>query len=683
MKQIKLRHMAGLMALAWALALPTATPCALADSGAYPRIAVEYKAKDTGSDWSANDCAPIALSDDGSTCSGGATATADGVTITAGGDYLVSGALSDGCITIEAGEQDDVRLILSGASISAQDGPAINCQSADKLIITLAEGTENSLSDGQTYSVQEDEEPNAALYSRADLSINGSGALTVTGNYLHGILSKDDLKITGGSITVSAAGDALRGRDGVAICGGTLDLSAQDDGIQSNYEGDATRGWVVIEGGEIAISAAGDGIAAESVAQISGGTVAITSGEGAANLAAAGQSYDPFMPPSAPGESGSTEPELGSDMRMLAEEEFAGGKGGFSADMPAPPEGEAPADLPEGGSIPARGTGKQGGKGMDGGFGGRGGMTPGQTATVADGESAKGIKSEGALYIDGGTLVLDCADDALHAADTLEVTGGDIAIASGDDALHSDDALTISDGSIAISTCYEGLEGAQIAISGGQISVVSTDDGVNAAGGVDSSGMSGAWGRDQFTSGSQELRISGGTLYVNASGDGIDSNGSVYMSGGTVLVSGPNSSGNGMLDYGGVWEQTGGVLVAAGAMGMAQSVSSSSSQAAILVAYGSAQAAGARLTLTAAAGGVVASFAPAKQYECAVISAPGIAVGGEYLLWTGGEAQDGAQGDAMSGGEQLCGIQVSDLLTSVGSDGSAYSGGMMRGGRGR
>lgn len=643
MKQIRLRRMAGLMALAWALALP-AVPCARAEADAYPRIAVEYKAKDTGSDWSADECAPIAL--------------------------------SDGCITIETGEQDDVRLILSGASISAQDGPAINCQSADKLIITLAEGTENSLSDGHTYSVQEDEEPNAALYSRADLSINGSGALTVTGNYLHGILSKDDLRITGGSITVSAAGDALRGRDGVAICGGTLDLSAQDDGIQSNYEGDASRGWVVIEGGEIAISAAGDGIAAESVAQISGGTVTITSGEGAALPTADGQLYGPSMQPSAPGEPGIAAPEPGDDIRMLSMDESAG-------DLPALPEGEAPADLPEG-SLPARGTGKQGGKGMDG-FGGRGGMMPGQTTTVADGESAKGIKSEGALYIDGGTLVLDCADDALHAADTLEVTGGDIAIASGDDALHSDDALTISDGSIAISTCYEGLEGAQIAISGGLISVVSTDDGVNAAGGVDSSGMSGAWGRDQFAAGSQEMRISGGTLYVNASGDGIDSNGGVYMSGGTVLVSGPTNSGNGALDYGGVWEQTGGVLVAAGAMGMAQSVSSSSSQAAILVAYGSAQAAGARLTLTDAAGGVVASFAPVKQYECAVISAPGIAVGGEYLLWTGGEARDGAQGDALSGGEQLCGIQVSDIITCVGSDGSAYSysGGMMRGGRGR
>ncbi|MGN0742883.1 MAG: carbohydrate-binding domain-containing protein [Candidatus Fimadaptatus sp.] len=678
MKQIKPRRMAGLMVLAWALALPAAAPYALATADAYPRIAVEYKAKDTGSDWSADECAPIALSDGGSTCSGGATATADGVTITAGGDYLVSGVLSDGCITIEAGEQDDVRLILSGASISAQDGPAINCQSADKLIITLAEGTENSLSDGQTYSAQEDEEPNAALYSRADLSINGSGALTVTGNYLHGILSKDDLKITGGSITVSAAGDALRGRDGVAICGGTLDLSAQDDGIQSSYEGDASRGWVVIEGGDIAISAAGDGIAAESVAQISGGTVTITSGEGAA--AAAVSQTDAITQPYM---AGKERPDTPSDMSEAPADMPAPPDGEAPADMPALPEGEAPADLPEG-SLPARGTGRQGDKGMDG-FGGRGGMMPGQTATVADGESAKGIKSSGALYIDGGTLVLDCADDALHAADTLEVTGGDIAIASGDDALHSDDALTISDGSIAISTCYEGLEGAQIAISGGLISVVSTDDGVNAAGGVDSSGMSGAWGRDQFAAGSQELRISGGTLYVNASGDGIDSNGSVYMSGGTVLISGPTNSGNGALDYGGTWEQTGGVLVAAGAMGMAQSVSSSSSQAAIMVAYGSAQAAGARLTLTDAAGGVVASFAPAKQYECAVISAPGIAVGSEYLLWTGGEAQDGAQGDALSGGEQLCGIQVSDILTSVGSDGSAYSysGGMMRGGRGK
>lgn len=624
MKQIRLRRMAGLMALAWALALP-AVPCARAEADAYPRIAVEYKAKDTGSDWSADECAPIALSDGGSTCSGGATATADGVTITAGGDYLVSGVLSDGCITIEAGEQDDVRLILSGASISAQDGPAINCQSADKLIITLAEGTENSLSDGHTYSVQEDEEPNAALYSRADLSINGSGALTVTGNYLHGILSKDDLRITGGSITVSAAGDALRGRDGVAICGGTLDLSAQDDGIQSNYEGDASRGWVVIEGGEIAISAAGDGIAAESVAQISGGTVTITSGEGAALPTADGQLYGPSMQPSAPGEPGIAAPEPGDDIRMLSMDESAG-------DLPALPEGEAPADLPEG-SLPARGTGKQGGKGMDG-FGGRGGMMPGQTTTVADGESAKGIKSEGALYIDGGTLVLDCADDALHAADTLEVTGGDIAIASGDDALHSDDALTISDGSIAISTCYEGLEGAQIAISGGLISVVSTDDGVNAAGGVDSSGMSGAWGRDQFAAGSQELRISGGTLYVNASGDGIDSNGSLEITGGYTVVCGPAQGDTSTLDYDTSAVIAGGTFIGTGASSMAQSFSDSG-QGVVAVRTGTNEA-GTVITLADSDGNTVISHSPELAFQVIILSSPEIVSGESYTLTVGG-----------------------------------------------
>ena len=679
--KIDRRFWAKVCAATWALSLLTAGGVGLTESASadettqtveYQTIEVEYKNKDLNAEWDEADCYSIVLNGDAVQCPDGVTYVDGRITITQPGDYLISGTLNDGCIYIEAGDADDVRLILNGASLSASDGQAIWCESADKLIVTLAEGTQNALSDGATYSEQTDDEPNAALYARSDLSINGAGALNVTGNYLHGILSKDDLKIVDGAITVNAAGDALRGRDGVAICGGTLDLTAGDDGIQSNYESDPERGWVVIEGGDITIDAQGDGIVAESIVQIEGGTLNITTGGGAATT----------------GELATTDAAPDSaDAGRMARMTAPAGDAGAGADAELPPDmpGDMPGgEPPEGLELPddfdpstagdrfGGGRGGMGDANMGGGMNGRRGGDMGgfESAQSYDGESAKAVKSTGAVWVSGGTLTLDSADDALHSNGDVLVSGGTIAISTGDDALHADATLDISGGDIAISQSYEGLEGVTINISGGDISIVASDDGINAAGGNDESGMAGMWGRDQFAAGEQELNITGGAIAIDAGGDGIDSNGDIYMSSGSVYVTGPANLGNGALDYNGVFEISGGVLVAAGPSGMAQSVSDSSSQAAVYVQYSSSQPAGTRLTLTDAQGNVVATYAPGRQYDSVVISAPGIEVGGTYRLYTGGELA----GDALTGGEQLCGLSVSGTLTSISSDGSEYAG---------
>lgn len=686
-------NVARLTALVWGLSMLASGGMALGEdeaqltaSSSYPVISVEYKAKDTSYDYDESECYVISMSGQSAQCTGGAQAVEGGVSITSAGDYIVTGEL-EGCITIAAGANDDVRLILAGASVSAQDGPAINCQSADKLVITLAQGTHNSLSDGTTYSEQVDEEPNAALYSRADLSINGEGELSVTGNYKAGILSKDDLKITGGTLTVMAAGDALRGRDGVAITGGTLSLSAGDDGIQSNYEGDVSKGWVVIEDGDIVINATGDGISAESVAQLTGGSVTIVSGGGAAAVSSAEDMPEPpdgFAPQDgdmpempdgfAPQDEDMPEPpdgETASTGAASAGDDYAADASGEAGSAASAKSGDGEPASTVDSSTGATGTAstyeRAGRHGMR--PGGRGERDNTASDSTSDAVSAKGIKSGGALYISGGTLVLDCADDALHAADTISVSGGTLALSSGDDALHSDAALYISGGDIGISSSYEGLEAVDIYISGGDTALVARDDGINAAGGVDQSGAGGFGGHaDMFASGGQSLNISGGTLNIGAGGDGIDSNGDVYISGGTTLVSGSASSGNSALDYSGECVQSGGVLVAAGASGMAQSLSDASTQASIFVSYTQTQQALERITLTGADGTVVLSFAPQKEYQCAVISAEGICVGGEYQLWTGGDVQN----DELTGGEKLCDISISELKTSINSDGSAY-----------
>lgn len=188
----------------------------------------------------------------------GSGATADGstVTITAEGVYVVSGSLDDGQLVVETPEDAKVQVVLAGATIHNEDGPAMYVKQADKCFVTLADGTQNTLADGAEYVLEDgSDEPYATLFSRADLTLNGSGALTVTGAYRHAVCSKDDLVITGGTYVVSAAEDALRGRDCVKIADGDFTLTAGGDGIKSNKDTNAVKGFVSIDGGTFAIEA--------------------------------------------------------------------------------------------------------------------------------------------------------------------------------------------------------------------------------------------------------------------------------------------------------------------------------------------------------------------------------------------------------------------------------------------
>ena len=190
------------------------------------------------------------------------------------GDYVLSGQLS-GRILIDAGKKDKVRLVLNGVNITSGDSAAIFALKADKVTLTLADGSENTVISGSRLLVEDDEELDAAIYSKADLVINGGGSLTVNSPKYHGILSKDDLRIIDGSITVDALEDGVRGRDAVLVYGGVIAVSAKGDGIKSNNDEDAEKGYVSVDGGEITITAGEDGIQAETSLQIRGGTVNI------------------------------------------------------------------------------------------------------------------------------------------------------------------------------------------------------------------------------------------------------------------------------------------------------------------------------------------------------------------------------------------------------------------------
>lgn len=219
----------------------------------------------------------------------GATASADSgdvaiegstITISAAGTYRLSGALTDGEVIVDVADSEDVIVILDGVDITNSDGAAIAVMEADSAVIMLADGSSNHLTDGADYAFPdaETDEPNAALYSAADLTIAGTGALVVEANYNDGIASKDGLAIESGTISVTAVDDAIRGKDYTVIDGGTITVDAGGDGIKADNEDEAERGYVLITAGTVDITAGDDGIQAATDVEVTGGELSIDAG---------------------------------------------------------------------------------------------------------------------------------------------------------------------------------------------------------------------------------------------------------------------------------------------------------------------------------------------------------------------------------------------------------------------
>ena len=198
----------------------------------------------------------------------------ESITIADSGVYRITGSLENGSILVNAGAGGEVKLILDNVSIKNSTGPAISCISGDDLVIELV--GENYLADGTKYSADLDEDIKSTIYSKADLTFEGDGELTVTANYQDTIVSKDDLKFNSGTYHITATDDGIRGKDSVYIVDGTFDITAKGDGIKSTNETDAGKGFVLIENGNITIVAGDDGIHAINLLTIQNGIVNIT-----------------------------------------------------------------------------------------------------------------------------------------------------------------------------------------------------------------------------------------------------------------------------------------------------------------------------------------------------------------------------------------------------------------------
>ncbi|MCH1625967.1 carbohydrate-binding domain-containing protein [Fredinandcohnia quinoae] len=448
---------------------------------------VKYTDDDFNSNWKNDTYTSIQL--DGANTSfegdGGVLITNNIITIRTSGVYVISGKLDDGQIIVDAEDKGLVRLILNGVDITSTTNAPIFVKNAEKTVVSLEEGTENVLTDGKKYVYEDSttDEPNAALFSKDDLTINGSGTLVVNANYDNGISSKDDLKITDGTIQIDAVDDGIMGRDLVAIKEGSFTIKANGDGVKSTNDKDETKGIIVIEGGTFDIDAANDGIQAEASLLIAEGNFSIKAGGGSPNRIARREGNMP-KPGDENTNSIDTESESESMKGLKAEIEVAIGGGKFDID------------------------------------------------TMDD-----AVHSNNSITILDGDLKIATGDDGIHADSAIHTKGGKINITKSYEGIESK-IVTITDGNIRVIASDDGInigggndgsgmdmqadsEESLLSINGGYIYVNSEGDGLDSNGSIEMTGGA--------------VIVSGPTENNNGA---LDYDQSFIISGGTLIASG-------------------------------------------------------------------------------------------------------------------------------------------------
>jgi hypothetical protein len=448
---------------------------------------VSYSDDDFYTDWENENPTYIEL--DGTSASfdgaGAVFVTNNVVTIRAAGVYVISGNLDDGQIIIDAEDKGTVKLVLNGASINSSNQAPIYVKNAGKTIVSLPEGTDNTLSDGTEYVLEDSsDEPNAALFSKDNLTINGTGKLTVHGNYNNGITSKDELRITGGIIEIDSVDDGLMGRDVVAVKEGTITIKAGGDGIKSSNDKDSSKGNIALEGGTYDITASKDGMQAEVSLLIADGDYTISSGGGSPEtVATKGNDMRPTGNESTT--TTTTETESESAKGLKATIDVAIGGGSFNIDS-----------------------------------------------------SDDAVHSNNSVTITGGEMTIASGDDGIHGDTAVLTKGGKINITKSYEGIESK-VISIADGEIDVTASDDGInvgggndgsgmdfqstetEENLLSITGGTVTVNAAGDGLDSNGSI------------QMTAGT--VLVNGPTESMNGS---LDYDQSFEMTGGFLIAAG-------------------------------------------------------------------------------------------------------------------------------------------------
>ena len=437
----------------------------------------------------------------------------DGTTVTVlkEGTYVFSGALDDGMIIVNTAETAKPQLVFNGVNINSSSSAALYVLEADKVFITLAENSENTLSNGGEFIAIDENNIDAVVFSKQDITFNGSGNLTVTSPAGHGIVSKDDLVFTGGIYNITSASHGIDANDSVRVSDSSFTVDSGKDGIHAENNDDTTLGFVYISSGSFDIESEGDGISASSNMQIVSGNFNILTGGGSVNA-------------SRPSSDGWGEP-------------------GGRPDRPGGRPGGRSAETSSEESTSIKGLKSAGGMLIEGG-------------TFKLNTADDSVHSNLSVTVNGGTFDISAGDDAFHADEALTVNKGTINITDSYEGLEALN-VTVNGGDINVVASDDGINAAGGTDSSGMGGM---RPGGDMFGGANSKGS---------------IVISGGNIYINASGDGIDANGTLTITGGHVTVCGPTKGDTAVLDYDKTATISGGTFIGTGSSMMAQTISSS------------------------------------------------------------------------------------------------------------
>ena len=440
----------------------------------------EFTARDLEVGYEESSAINITLKDNASTVSGsGAEVKDNTITINSEGTYVISGTLAEGQIVVEAADTEKVQLVLNGVTIHNSTSAAIYIKSGDKVFITLEEGTVNTLTDGTEYVQTDDNTVDGVIFSKADLTFNGTGTLNLTASYKHGIVSKDDVVVTGGIYNITAVKDAINGKDAVKIKAGTFTLSSDTgNGIQSKNADDTTKGYVYIAGGTITVVKCQEGIEG-TVIIIDDGVINITASDDGMNAASGSNDTsetDGTQNGFPQGGENMTPPENGSFPGPGSTDDNGSTASGDTASTGTAPAGRGPqnnttdtagttgtsgttntsakadsTDATSGATENSQNANGQENNGQErpqnpgnfggGNFGGGGGMDQVDTncyilingGTITVDAAGDGIDSNGDLYITSGTLYVygptGNGDGALDYNGTADISGGNVYVA--------------------------------------------------------------------------------------------------------------------------------------------------------------------------------------------------------------------------------------------------------------
>lgn len=434
----------------------------------------------------------IKLSDNNTTVKGsGVDVDGNVVTINTAGTYSISGKLSDGQIIVNTDKEKKTYILLNGVDITCKSTSPIQILSSEKTVFALADNSENKISDGETYDKTENNQ-DAAIFSKEDLTFIGNGSLEVNGNYDKGIVSKDDLMIESGSISVKSVTDGIKGKDSVIVRGGNLTIDAGGDGIQAYNADEEDKGYVSLEDGTIKITAEQDGVQAETNLLVAGGNIDISTGGGSKNSS----SKDGW------GQWGGGKPGETMENNTTTTEDTTSAKAIKASSVIEIDDGSINID-----------------------------------------SSDDSIHSNSKLIINNGDINLSSGDDGTHADAELEINGGTLNITKSYEGIEGT-AITINDGNIHVVASDDGLNAAGGADGSstngrpGQNGMESTTSGTATINGgylvVDADGD----GLDA----NGNLTMAGGTAIVNGPTNGgngaLDYDGEFNMSGGTLIAAG-------------------------------------------------------------------------------------------------------------------------------------------------